>query len=646
MTDELQAAIACLPELYQPLFGHGSEGVVPRRACVDRLSAIAAALAPFEHEPALIVDVGAAQGFFTLALAERFPQHRCVGVDSLAENVAVCNLLKDKRAANAEFGVCAARAGSIAPLLTGRRNCVLLLNVLHHICTQHGWIETDRMLAEIAETADLAIVELASASERLAWTRDLPQEDSAWLEHFKFVCPIGSFETHIPGVRRSLYLCSSKWVFAGPDKFAFLDAIDRSHDGALPSSETGRRYFLANDAVAKCFSFSGKLGRRNLLELNRELRFLRSPPTGFEAPALLGASLSPASGVIVRSRISGAILSEAIYRPLASDEGRALIASICGDLCKLESRGLYHHDLRPWNTVLGATGGIRLIDYGSISRRKSRVVFEDLIEFSCWLLLSKQAREPWDTHRARLSPRDWPDWLTMLASAIDSTDTIALSFAALRETMDGRCTAPSLPPSSAYQSRSADAWQSLSARLTRALYGITRLTHYGNEAEAYAKSLSRELSFLRDDTQRRIEALTNDFERFRHDAKRQITALTRRAERAESHGRSLSDHLRQKQDEVLRMNDDARQQIAAFAARAGTAEVYAKSLADEVDRLQGDAQTQISAHLHRTETAETYARALADELDRTKRGLDDTRRELDVLKSTLVFRATKWLRKS
>ena len=219
MMDELQAAINCLPELYQPLFGREAEGLVPRRACADRLRAIADAISPFELDPAVIVDVGAAQGYFTLALAERFPQHRFVGLDSLEENVAVSNLLNDMRVTNAEFRRCEAHAGTLAPLLTGRQNCVLLLNVLHHVCTQHGWIDTDRMLAEVAENADLAIVELASAAEGLDWTRDLPRDDSAWLERFKFVRTIGSFETHIPGchtdpvlVQFEMGLCRSRQV--------------------------------------------------------------------------------------------------------------------------------------------------------------------------------------------------------------------------------------------------------------------------------------------------------------------------------------------------------------------------------------------------------------------------------------------------
>ena len=325
---------------------------------------------------------------------------------------------------------------------------------------------------------------------------------------------------------------------------------------------------------------------------------------------------------------------------------RRIISSICGDLCSLEAAGLYHHDLRPWNAVLETSGRIRLIDYGSISRRKTRGVFEDLIEFSCWLILPKETMQPWDTHRFRLSSREWPMWLENLVSAIDGSDTRALSFLSLKEVLDKQPADVTSLPSPGHETRSPDAWQSLSGRLTRALYGIARLTNSVHEAETYAKSLASELSFLRDDARLQIEALTTELERIRNDAKRQITALTRRAERAESHGRSLTDHLRQTQDDISRISEDARQQIGALASRANTAEVYARSLVEEVGRLQNDAHDQIVAHSHRTETAETYARSLADELDRTKQGLDDTRRELDVLKATLLFRATKWLRKS
>ena len=646
MTDELQAAIDCLPELYQPILGYAADSKLPRRACADRLDAIVEALSAFELDPTVVVDVGAAQGYFTLALAERFPRHRFVGLDSLEENVRVSNVLNELRQTNARFQLCQARAGTLGPMLTGQRNCVLLLNVLHHVCTQQGWIETDRMLKEIAENADLSIVELASATERLEWTRDLPSDDSTWLEHFRFVRSLGTFGTHIPGVARTMYLCSSRWVLAGHDKFEFSRAIDRSHDDALPSPETGRRYFLSPSMVAKCFAFSGKLGRRNIVELNRELRFLRFPPEGFAVPELLGVSLKSGSGVVARTRWEGEILSAVLARPAAENDARRIVSSICGDLCTLEASGLFHHDLRPWNTIVTADESIRLIDYGSISSRRTRDVFEDVVEFACWLISPRERLEPWGTKRYRLPSGNRPGWLESLASTIDSTDTRSLSFRSLREVLERSSTRPPSPASPGSEARSPDAWHYLAGRLTRALYGIGRLTDSAKEAEAYARSLARELSALRDDARLQIGALSGELDRVRNDAKRQITALARRAERSESHGRSLADNLRRTQEDLSRMSEDARLQIGALAGRANTAEVYAGSLVEEVDRLRNDAQDQIQAHAQRAQTSESYARSLADELDRTRLGLDETVQELNDIKSTLVVRATKWLRKS
>lgn len=645
MSSDLQGAVQRLPELYQPLYGHEPEGADARRACTDRLACISDTLEAFRETRVRLLDVGSAQGYFTLGLAERFPGFDCIGLDNLAENIDVARQLALERKPAPEFQVAEVRAGTLRPWLGDGANAVLLLNVLHHVCTRFGWDETDRLLAEVAQSADVVFIELASAAERLEWTAELPSDDAAWLRHFGFTRPIGEFDTHIPGVRRRLYVCSSRWVLCGKVAFRFTTALDKSHGGALGSREVGRRYFMSDEIVAKHFSFIGPAARSNWLELRREARLLASPPVAMAAPRFLGSHFDACGGVVVRSRWDGSLLSEFIKRPLANDEWARTMQALVAELEQIESAGLFHHDLRPWNVLVVPGDRLHLIDFGSMTRRRTRTVFEDLVEFGYWLVAPLADPALWGSYRSEVDATEAPYTLRFLAREVDATALSDLSFARLRHALEraGRTHGPAAPASPA--PLHDESQSGLLRRLARALKGNRRLAAAQGEAQRYAASLAESLTRSELHSRLRIEAQTAELAQTRSDASRQVTALTKRAERAEAHGRALAASLRRAKEDLAQAHDDARRQVAAFAQRAATAEHYAASLAADRDRLQADAAAQIDALGQRANAAETYAASLANELEKTQRELGATAAELDAIKRSKPYRALNLFRR-
>jgi len=94
---DLTALVAALPEVYQPIFGHPELSGQVSRVCDNRLDhilRICEAVEQAVNRPLRVLDLGCAQGYFSLSLAARGAVVR--GVDFLEENIAVCTALAEE----------------------------------------------------------------------------------------------------------------------------------------------------------------------------------------------------------------------------------------------------------------------------------------------------------------------------------------------------------------------------------------------------------------------------------------------------------------------------------------------------------------------------------------------------------------------
>ena len=88
----LQTLLDKIPEIYQPIFGHPELSTRYSRDCSDRLPAIKqiyAALAAKLDRSLRVLDLGCAQGYFSLHLAEMGAT--VYGIDFERVSIDVCN---------------------------------------------------------------------------------------------------------------------------------------------------------------------------------------------------------------------------------------------------------------------------------------------------------------------------------------------------------------------------------------------------------------------------------------------------------------------------------------------------------------------------------------------------------------------------
>ncbi|HEY4138751.1 MAG TPA: methyltransferase domain-containing protein, partial [Casimicrobiaceae bacterium] len=169
----LRELLAALPEIYQPIIGHPD---VPfKRSCADRWDAIrpiAAALRQELGRPLRALDIGCAQGFFSMSLASLGID--VVGIDRDPRNIAVCEFLRGERQESRVSFIAAEMDEWLPKVLGGEFDLILGLSVLHHLAHERGLAVARETIGAWVQGAPVVLVELAEKEEALYWSQALP----------------------------------------------------------------------------------------------------------------------------------------------------------------------------------------------------------------------------------------------------------------------------------------------------------------------------------------------------------------------------------------------------------------------------------------------------------------------------------------
>ena len=373
MTKDLNTLVSELPEIYQTIFGHPEWDGDAARDCNQRLDLITEQydnLSRALGRPLNVLDLGCAQGFFSLSLASKGAT--IVGIDFQQENINVCRALAEE---NPDFAA-EFRVGRIeeviAALEEGEFDLAIGLSVFHHIVHLHGIDEVKRLLSRLADVTQAVILELAVKEEPLYWGVSQPDDPRELIEQCAFYRLIGEFDTHLSPVPRPMYLVSNHRVLINDFNQPFQHWQNQPYAGAGLAHKRSRRYFFGEDYVCKFFYYDMPHGiltaeesQRNKHELHNEIKFLTQPPAGFDAPAVLAHGENAQSGWLVMEKLPGRLLSDMLAAGEEIDREK-ILGSLLRSLAALEKQGFWHDDVRPWNVMVDARQHARLIDFGSI----------------------------------------------------------------------------------------------------------------------------------------------------------------------------------------------------------------------------------------------------------------------------------------
>lgn len=374
----IEALVAALPEKYQPIFGHPELSDGSSRGCEDRLQLILATAQRLRDalgRPLRVLDLGCAQGFFSLSLAAA--GHSVHGADFLDRNVDVCRAL----AAEQGFGRATFQCGRIediaATLQADAFDLVLGLSVFHHLVHEHGLPAVTEIVSGLAQKISCGIYEVALREEPLYWGPSQPAHAAELLAPYAFKRVMAWQPTHLSGVERPLYFASDKYWFVGADFRAFDSWRFQSHAMDMSSHESSRRYFFAGKVMLKQYSLLNAARRDfNLEEYRNEAEFLASTSPEMGYPALLETLVDRDDCWIVREMLAGRLLLEMMTEHVPYSQER-VVDGLIRKLVALEERGLYHNDVRCWNLLIDTTSEPHLIDFGAISRGRADCVWPE-----------------------------------------------------------------------------------------------------------------------------------------------------------------------------------------------------------------------------------------------------------------------------
>ncbi len=363
-----------LPEVYQPVLGHPEFDEDSARACDDRLDILLKLVesARRNGRPFRVLDIGCAQGYFSLSLAKAGCE--VTGIDKSPENIALCRALADEHGLNASFSNESVTPGYGADLPAQHYDLVILFSVAHHLCHEWGYGAVRDWLSMLSGKTDVLISELALKSEPLYWAEKLPEDEREVLKGFAFVKPLGFFPTHLSSVIRPMYFASNTTAYMNGEAFPIRHATRSAHVFDQGSHMESRSYYFTDDSLIKLYRLDGPRGEFNTGEMAGELDVLRR--FGGRAagiPELLGEERIGDYWLSRRAMPPGTLLSDLVrsdvWLPIES-----IVSGLLGELVDLERHGLCHNDLRTWNVMLDDEGRVRLIDYGAISEQRTEDV--------------------------------------------------------------------------------------------------------------------------------------------------------------------------------------------------------------------------------------------------------------------------------
>ncbi len=372
----IDALVRELPEVYQPIYGHCEFSSLARRPSLDRLAAVAAVHDELRRtlcRPVRVLDLGCAQGFFSLSLAARGAKVH--GIDNLAQNIKLCQALAATAPASDVCFKLTEIDIAILELKPDEHDLVLALSAFHHICHARGQEATRALLGSLATKVPTVVYEPALCSEPLYWAAAQAKRPRDLLADFAFVTTLGEHPTHLSDIKRPLLFCSNKYWYLGGRVQAFTSWTDQQHEVAGNAFGGTRRYYFSEAQIAKYFLLEEPLTEANRKEIESEISFLSGPapkPKGW--PHLIACGIEADAAWLVRELVPGERLSELIMERRPYDPV-GIVRSVLGELATLQASGLYHNDVRTWNIILRPDGEATLIDYGSITALKSDVVW-------------------------------------------------------------------------------------------------------------------------------------------------------------------------------------------------------------------------------------------------------------------------------
>lgn len=244
INSELSALVNVLPELYQPIFGHETQSINPKRMCLNRLTEfkkIYDSLSKELNRPLRVLDLGCNMGYFSLYAAKW--GGTVTGIDVDMRNIRLCQFLAHEHPDyNIKFHH--AKIEDFIPhICKDEYDLVLCFSVLHWLTLPFGFEFVQKLLEVLAKNVHTGLFEFALVSEFPK--NNLPADYRQFLKGYSFI-RVCSYEERHSGFKRPFCFVSNKYVHFDELGVIKIDSFGISKEGYT-------HFFLCGDKFVKVF---------------------------------------------------------------------------------------------------------------------------------------------------------------------------------------------------------------------------------------------------------------------------------------------------------------------------------------------------------------------------------------------------------
>lgn len=337
-------------EYYQPLYNFFIfRNITPQRFCKDRADAVYSKISSW-GPGARILDIGCSLGYFSHYFSER--KYQVHGIDSSADNVAICNMLRKINRNHAQFSVDTFSKEFIEQIPYLKYDITFLFSVVHHIIYYKGLEYAQDLMVQLLERIPVLFVELAvrhfeAEVKPPEWAEHIPFDELDVFAKCKNISieKIGYFPTHLGSFLRPIYMIKANRIqLCGTDHplhgSRFISYYQGKHNGCT--------YYDCGDVFIKRYSITSYPAR--LTNVLKEIENHQKLAVNDYFPRLLFYEKQDNVLTLKYNKISGSNLRDLIIsgQPV---EPLPIFIDVMRALDFLFQHGLYHNDVRMWNII-------------------------------------------------------------------------------------------------------------------------------------------------------------------------------------------------------------------------------------------------------------------------------------------------------
>jgi hypothetical protein len=307
-----------------------------------------------------ILEIGASQGFFTLALSKM--GHLVTSIEWERENYKFMKLLQETHhelgTANIQF----LEVEELYSISEEKFDLALVVGTLDHVyrCLN---IDKQAVFSDFIRTnSRAAIWEIPVFEQNAHWNWSLPENKFDLLERYSYLKELTWLRSHCRGAFRPLIFGSDELIFSNNQLKQFKsEDIFQKHQ-YVDNNTLLRKTFKVENSIIKTEIHPQNMADSSEIFLESKFLISWSQKSDFELsfPRIIKLEKGVFISQFERDSIPGRRLDEAI----SSSNAHQILERFLSLASKLAKSGVFPNDLRPWN-ILWDERDCHLIDFSS-----------------------------------------------------------------------------------------------------------------------------------------------------------------------------------------------------------------------------------------------------------------------------------------